>query len=273
MVRELTKEELQILKQVQAALRLRGIQIDDTEEGNKNATSIMKPFEDSNAPVTLDGILSVVNQLAKADRLLYTSKIAKQFNLLLVQMTADEATNLQDFLSRKPLEKLGTEGGFHNAVLLVEWLRRYKFPINFEYLSKALEGFTYSTSMDPKQLLRWLDTGMPIFQTRQDRHQDDEPTRRPGELFTEPKKTDGPRYVNGRLNHATDTRNQPKPVKPLDETERRWKQMADDEMGKARTHSQKAELQEAYDNALGSSYRKVYEAVAKVAKRHQVVRG
>lgn len=270
-----TEQINQVIGQAQAAIRLRGIHIDDNGEGNKNATEIMKPFENSNAPVTLDGILSAVNQAVKADRLLYTSKIAKQFNLLLVQMTADEVTELQDFLRRKPLVKLdGGNDGFHNAVLLVEWLRRYKFPINFEYLSKAMDGFTYSTSTDPKQLLRWLETSTPTFQTRQDRHVDDNPQRKPGQLFDEPVKSDGPRYVNGRLNHATDTRNQPKPaLKPLDATEREWKRMADDVLGRARTHSQKIELQEAYDNALGGSYRKVYEAVSRAAKRYETVRG
>jgi hypothetical protein len=269
MAREFTEQDFQILDQAQAAIRLRGIDIENTEEGKKNGALIIKSFQDnSNVPVTLDGVISVVNQLA--DKLIFKSKIAKQ--LASSQLTAEEMDNLQDFMRRKPVVKLdGSEDGFHNAVLLVEWLRRYKFPINFDSLSKALEGFAYSQSTDPKQLLRWLEPARTSPRGRWS--QDDDPTRKPGQLFTEERSSVW--TASGRKNHAKDPENQPKPVVPVpDSSEAQWKKMADEKLGMGRTHSQKAELQEVYDNALATttSYRKVYEAVSRVVKRYQTVR-
>jgi hypothetical protein len=273
MERIFTQEELEIINQAEQLLKLRGV---ITEEGNPSALHNLKllitPFDKNpSSPVTVDGLISVANRLA--DKLHYTSKAAKQ--LASSQLTAAEMDNVQDFLHRKPLVRLDgtTEGGFHNAVLLVEWLRRYRFAIDFNGLQKAMEGFAYSQSTDPKQLLRWLEstTGSKHY----GKHSaDDDPNRKPGQLFSEEQTSR--LYVNGRKNHSLDPEFQKKPAAPtLDASESSWKQMADAKLGSGGSHSGNAALQEAYDNALvtTSSYRQVFEAVSKVAKRLQVVRG
>ncbi len=272
MERIFTQEELEIINQAEQLLKLRGV---ITEEGNPSALHNLKllitPFDKNpSSPVTVDGLISVANRLA--DKFHYTSKAAKQ--LALSRLTADEMAELQDFLRRKPLVKLdGSYDGHHNAVLLVEWLRRYNYPIHFDALSKAMEGFAYSQSQDPKQLLRWLEstTGPKHY----GKHSaDDDPNRKPGQLFSEEQTSR--LYVNGRKNHSLDPEVQRKPATPvLDASESSWKQMADSKLGTGGSHSGNAALQEAYDNALvtTSSYRQVFEAVSKVAKRLQVVRG
>ena len=271
MERIFTEQELEIINQLEQPFRLRGIIADD---GNplavENLKTVLTPFANNpNIPVTFDGLLTVLNRVG--DKLHYTSKIAKQ--LASSRLTAAEMDELQDFLRRKPVVKLdGSNDGFHNAVLLVEWLRRYNYPINFDFLSKAMEGFTYSPSTDPKQLLRWVEnTTRP---ERYGRHQDDDPNRKPGQLFSE--EPNSRLYVNGRKNHALDPEYQKKPAPPtLDASEASWKRMADAKLGTGGTHSGNAALQEAYDTALAttSSYRQVFEAVSKVSKRLQLIRG
>jgi hypothetical protein len=274
MARIFTQEELEIINQAEQLLKLRGV---ITEDGNPSAVHNLKllvtPFDKNpSSPVTVDGLISVANQLA--DKLYYISKPAKQ--LTLSRLTSEEMDVLREFLARKPLAKLdGSNDGYHNAVLLVEWLRRYNYPINFEFLSKAMDGFTYSQSTDPNQLLRWLET--PRTTPRGRWSQDDDPNRKPGQLFTEPVKTDGPRYRGGRLDHSTDTRYQQKPAAPvLDQTEQAWKKLADQALQNGpQHHSAKEARQEAYDVALGNgaSYRKVYEAVKKVINQQETVKG
>src|SRR6267378_2215623 len=134
MERIFTEQELAIIDQLEQQFRLRGIIADN---GNplavENLKTVLTPFSNNpNAPVTFDGLLTVLNRVG--NKLHYTSKIAKQ--LASSQLTSAEMNELQDFLRRKPLVKLdGSYDGHHNAVLLVEWLRRYNYPIHFDSLS------------------------------------------------------------------------------------------------------------------------------------------
>jgi hypothetical protein len=272
MERIYTQEELEIITQAEHQLNIRGV---ITEEGNPsslhNLQLLITPFDKNpSIPVTVDGILSVANQLA--DKLEYKSKTAKQ--LALSQLTTAEWDELQDFLRRKPLVKLdGSNDGFHNSVLLVEWLRRYNYPINFPTLQKAMDGFAYCRSTDPKQLLRWLETTSTSPRGRWS--QDDEPGRKPGQFFKPSEEERSSVYsTSGRKNHAHDSANQQTPATPvLDATEAAWKRMADAALVSGpQHHSARDERREAYDAAMGGSYRRVYEAVSKVVARQQQVR-
>ena len=79
-------------------------------------------------------------------------------------------------------------------------------------------------------------------------------------------------FVNGRKNHALDPEFQQKPAAPtLDSSEEAWQKTALAVINSGRTHSQKAERQEVFDQELikTSSYRLACKAVQRLAAQHE----
>jgi hypothetical protein len=270
-MREFTQQEQDAIISAESALHLRGIHVyGDLPQVNENGQIIAAQLEKYPAPVTYDTVLAAANQLV--DKLHYQSKEAKEFNVLLATMTADEVSELQSFFDRRPLTGLGVKEGFLNAILLVEWCRRMGVAVDFSGLSAAMEAWRpgLSNFAAPRQL-HWIEPTEKPFLEREYVNG----RKNWAAVKEEPPKVDpnAPKYRNGRLDHSTDPRYKQKPATPsLDATEESWKNMAQSKLRSGRNHSQNQELQEAYDAALatGRSWRYVFDQVAAVKRQHQV---
>jgi hypothetical protein len=264
--RTFTEQDHAVFGQVETVLVTRGIILKEGQpHAEHNGMAILTWFDKNpNVPISIDAMLSVVNQLV--NELRHSSTLAKEFNILLATMTRDEFLNLQDFLRRYSLIQIdGSQEGFKNATLLIPWIRRYGYPVDVPSLAYAMEGFLRNT--DPRQQLNFVVKKQPRAQRFA--HEDD-PDREPGQLLDKP--ATSREYVAGRKNHALDPDFMPKPIVPvLDAAEAQWKRMAEEKMTSGKTHSQKANLKEAFEHAWATtgSYRKVYEAVNAIVKRHQ----
>jgi|SRR5579859_224044 len=272
MARNFTEQEQEILNQVLASLLMRGISLDiQTDNGLQNARAIMKPFhQDPNTPVTHDAVLASANQLVS--KLHYISPLAAEFNKLLVALTPDEVTNLQEFLRKYSLVGIdGSNAGFKNATLLLNWLKRgdgrNSFAVTIPNLVWGMEGF--NRSKDPKNQLAWTEKPQTEKKIYGRHTAEDNPDRQRGELFSD--KDTSREFINGRRNHAFGQEQQTPATPALDSSEEAFKQSALVAINNGRTHAQKDERQEVFDQELvkTGSYRLAYKAVQQVVKKHE----
>jgi hypothetical protein len=71
-------------------------------------------------------------------------------------------------------------------------------------------------------------------------------------------------YEHNPLRHKPDPKSTPEPV--LDSTESRWKEMAQKLLRSGNSHGENDELQNAFNNHLGGSWRKTFETMSEIKK-------
>jgi hypothetical protein len=271
--RQFSEQDIQVLNDVQAALIVRGIRMKTGEpHADENANMIVDWFDkNQGVPITYDQVLAVANLLVS--KLHYVSPLAAEFNTLLIKLDPEEATTLQEFLRRYSLVQIdGSNAGFKNATLLLNWLKRgdgrNPFAVTISNLAAGMEGFNRST--DPKNQLVWTEKPQTEKKTYGRHSADDVPDRQPGELFSD--KDTSREFINGRRNHAFSGEEQKPVASALDSSEEAWERMGLAVINSGRTHGQKTERQEKFDAELAKtgSYRLACKAVQAVAKEHEM---
>ena len=269
--RQYSPNDLEAFQQVELLLRNAGMDVDH-EHASENAKPITDYFEKNRQiAISVQTIVDFVN--ANPTLFKFRTPAQRRFDAVVATEGSDRGQQILNYLAgQRTLVNSGDELYQNGAELLQELHGR---PINSETVGHAIGRISAPSSrFDTRRRGQLHFASEPARKLSQAAQQDD-PNRKPGQLFSrsEVNKTHAD-YLRER-NQASQS-DEPTPEMQLSKEEATWRKLTNDLLGFG-THSQQAQIKALVTGrrTQGASWRQTFEATEKLVntfKRAVIVR-